>query len=306
VDRHGRVGKRRRRGASLWALLWAMVLVVLAGAPMSGCMPPSWASGSVLYPSRRPVKKSPLLDHRDVELQVDDMQLKGWLFPATGARRGTVIYLHGFSENRSQSLDVVPHLVSQGLDVLAYDSRGHGESEGETCTYGYHERGDVLRAIDSLEPGPVVLMGISLGAAVALQAAAEDPRVTAVVALATFSDLETIVAERAPWFASQGNVSRTLEQVESKGAFPVAEASPVAAAAEIQAPVLLIHGADDRKIHPAHSQLVYDALTSRKRLIVIPGARHLVLLDDALWREIDDWIDLALAEEIGDRQAHAP
>ena len=114
------------------------------------------------------------------------------------------------------------------------------------------------------------------------------------------------MAERAPWFASQGNVSRTLEQVESKGGFPVAEASPVAAAAEIQAPVLLIHGADDKKIRPAHSQLVYDALTSRKRLIVLPGTRHLILLDDALWREIDDWIDVALAEEIGDRQAHAP
>ena len=53
-----------------------------------------------------------------------------------------------------------------------------------------------LRALaeprEPLEPGPVVLVGASLGAAVALQTAAVDRRVSAVVAAETFSDLRTV------------------------------------------------------------------------------------------------------------------
>jgi pimeloyl-ACP methyl ester carboxylesterase len=48
--------------------------------------------------------------------------------------------------------------------VIAYDSRRHGESGGDVCTYGYYEKEDLRRVIDALERGPVVLMGTSLGA----------------------------------------------------------------------------------------------------------------------------------------------
>jgi pimeloyl-ACP methyl ester carboxylesterase len=54
------------------------------------------------------------------------------------------------------------------FDVLAYDSRAHGESGGNACTYGYYEKRDLSRAIDLIGLRPVVALGISLGAAVAL------------------------------------------------------------------------------------------------------------------------------------------
>ena len=52
--------------------------------------------------------------------------------------------------------------------MVAYDSRGHGESGGAFCTYGFLEKRDLRRVIDIMPPRPVVLIGASLGGAVAL------------------------------------------------------------------------------------------------------------------------------------------
>jgi pimeloyl-ACP methyl ester carboxylesterase len=90
-----------------------------------------------------------------------------------------------------------------GFDVVAYDSRANGESEGDACTYGFHEKEDLREVLNSIEKGPVILLGSSLGAAGALQLAASDQRITAVVAAETFSDLRTVVTERAPFFFTQ-------------------------------------------------------------------------------------------------------
>jgi hypothetical protein len=59
-----------------------------------------------------------------------------------------------------------------------------------------------------------VLLGASLGAAVALQEAAEDPRVSAVVAAETFSDLRIVAAERAPFFFTRGIIGKALKLAE--------------------------------------------------------------------------------------------
>ena len=100
--------------------------------------------------------------------------------------------------------------------MLAYDSRAHGESGGDACTYGFYEKKDLSRAIDRLGGGPVLAFGISLGAAVALQSAADDPRIARVVAVSAFSDLRTVAAERAPFFASRGNIAEAFRLAEAR------------------------------------------------------------------------------------------
>ena len=66
-------------------------------------------------------------------------------------------------------------LVAAGYDVVTYDARGHGESEGK-CTLGDLERHDVAAAVQATNPasGPVVLVGLSMGAIVVLRHAAEQ------------------------------------------------------------------------------------------------------------------------------------
>jgi uncharacterized protein len=220
------------------------------------------------------------------------------MFRAAGARRGTVIYLHGSADNRASGLYVAERYTARGFDVLLYDSRAHGESDGDSCTYGYYEKDDLRRAIDGVQLKPVVVIGVSLGGAVALQAAAVDPRIATVVAVATFSDLRTVATERAPSFASNRNIEDAFRLAETTAHFRVDAVSPVAIAKDISVPVLLIHGQDDRETPPAHSQRVFAALRGPKRLILVPGAGH----DDALradaWSAIDEWLDSAVPSTV--------
>jgi len=142
------------------------------------------------------------------------VRLIGWECNASGARRGTLVYVHGTADNRASGTGVIERFGKRGFDVVAYDSRAHGESDGEACTYGFFEKRDLARVLDTVDPGPIVLLGTSLGAAVALQEAAVDTRVSAVIAVETFSDLRTIATERAPFFFTPGVIARAFQLAE--------------------------------------------------------------------------------------------
>jgi len=258
------------------------------------CMAPSWGANTLLHPQRRPVTRQPNRPFDAVEFQGSGVKLKGWWFHSA-EKRGTVVVLHGGGDNRGATVGAADHFVARGFDVVAYDSRAHGELEGDACTYGFYEKQDLRRVLDRASTAPIVLIGISMGAGIALQAAAEDRRVAAVVALSSFSDLRTAAIERAPFFASKGNLAEAFKLAEDAGKFRVDDVSPVAAAPRIQAPALIIHGDHDEETPHAHSQRIFAALHEPKRLILVPNAGHNNVLDAGLWREIDSWLDAALA-----------
>jgi uncharacterized protein len=262
--------------------------VLLCGAATS-CMPPSWGANALLHPPRRPVTQVPAVKFEKVDLDVG-IHLAGWLFRTERSRRGLVVYLHGLGDNRSSGISMAQHFNALGFDLLAYDSRAHGESGGDACTYGFYEKTDLIRVLDKLGGGPVVAFGVSLGAGIALQAAAVDPRIALVVAVAPISDLRTAVRERAPFFASRANIDEAFRIAEREGRFQADEVNPAAAATRIHAPVLVIHGADDRETPPSHSERVYAALAGPKKLLLVPGAGHHDALAAEAWRQVDDWI----------------
>ena len=201
------------------------------------------------------------------------------------------MYLHGSADNRVSGVGAAERFVSRGFDALIYDSRAHGESGGTACTYGYYEKKDLARAIDLIQRKPVIVVGVSLGAAVALQAAADDRRISAVVAIATFSDLRTVATGRAPFFATKNEIRSALNLAEDLGRFKVDAVSPVDSARRIQAPVLLIHGQDDADTPSWHSKRVFAALPGAKKMVIVPGAGHNDVLRGNVWEQIDVWID---------------
>ena len=257
-------------------------------------MAPSWGAGALLHPGRRPLTTPPPAGAQDVTIESGGLKLKGWLFRGSGPRRGTLIYLHGSGDNRASGISIAERFLGRGFDALAYDSRAHGESEGDACTYGYFERRDLSRAIDGLQAQPVVVLGVSLGGAVALQTAAEDPRIAAVVAVASFSDLRTVAQERAPFIASHANIEAAFRLAEEQAHFKVDDANPLAAAPRIRVPVFLIHGQADTETPPAHSQRLFEALRGDRRLLLVPGAGHNDALRPEVWTQIDAWIDKVL------------
>jgi pimeloyl-ACP methyl ester carboxylesterase len=164
------------------------------------------------------------------------------------------------------------------------------------CTYGYWEKRDLKDVIDEVAPGPIVLVGASLGAAVALQEAPDDPRVVGVVAAESFSDLRTVARERSPRLLTQAMIRRAFSIAEARGDFRADEVSPVAAARRIRVPVLLIHGALDTDTRPDHSRRILAALGGPKELILVEGAHHNESLRaDATWQRIESWVEAVLA-----------
>jgi alpha-beta hydrolase superfamily lysophospholipase len=273
--------------------LMAAAAVILAGVVAAAVTQiPSIGAGALLHPPRVP--RHARTPPGCIERSFDGagVVLKGWHCQAGPVRRGSLVILHGVADTRASVAGMVDRFLRTGLDVVAYDSRAHGESGGDFCTYGYFEKQDLQRVIDTLGPGPVVLMGTSLGGAIALQAAAGNPRVGGVVAAEVFSDLQTIARDRSPRFIPDWIIRRALRKAEEHASFTAADVSPVRAARSISVPVLLIHGTRDTATTPDHSQRVLAALGGPKRLILVQGARHNESLrDTTVWSEIERWIE---------------
>jgi pimeloyl-ACP methyl ester carboxylesterase len=264
-------------------VLGLAVLFLLAAAALAvaATQLPAIGAGALLFPTRHATARRPPSSCVEKQFTGAGLVLGGWQCTTPSAvRRGTIVYLHGIADNRGSATGVIERFVPAGFDVIAYDGRAHGTSGGDRCTYGFHEKRDLQLVLDQTGRNDVVAIGHSLGAAIALQAAAVEPRIRAVVAVSTFSDLRTIATERA-WYFPAWSLPSAFARAERDGAFVVDEVSPVKAAALIAAPVLLVHGDRDVNTPPSHSQRVFEALRSSKRLLVVPGADHMNVLNSA-------------------------
>jgi uncharacterized protein len=252
---------------------------------------PAIGAGALLHPGRRMVTAATPGGCIDATIKGAGVELAGWRCAAIGDRRGTLIYLHGVADNRESAIGAIRRFTRRGFDVIAYDSRAHGNSGGQVCTYGFYEKEDLRLVIDGVASPPIVLVGASLGAAVALQYAPSDPKVRAVVAAETFSDLRTVANERAPFVFTRRSIEAAFALAEQLGAFDVDAVSPVQAAANLNASTLLIHGDADRDTPPSHSERVLAALAGPKQLILVPGGTHNRSLVEDVWVRIERWLD---------------
>lgn len=279
----------------------------------SGCVAGNAAAGALLLPMRVPVVGAPSLAHQDFSVTTrDGIALDGWLFSPVGAPRAVMVLVHGKDINRQHFVGAARRFVDEGLAVVAFDQRAHGRSTGEFVTYGAKEVGDLKLVIDvALKKWgrdlPVVVVGESLGAAVALQTAAVDPRVRVVVAGAAFADLTTVVNDHAPALLGAKGKAKAIETAEREADFHIADISPERSARRITVPTLLLHGSEDAYLPLRHSLRIYAALAGPKELVRLEGVDHLgVLLSELAWKQIDRFVGAALAQETLARRARTP
>lgn len=216
----------------------------------------------------------------------DGVRLHGWWFEV-GKDRPTVIALHGVSKNRTDMVRFAIALGAAGMNVLMFDGRGHGKSEGRFVTYGFYEKRDVEAAIDfavaekGVSDTRIGLAGISMGAAITLQVAAANRRIRAIWTDSPFASLSRVSMDRLrtwtrlPAGALQPVMWVAMKVAEHRGRFEVRAVDPLALAGQISCPVYLIHGDADAVIGVEHSRHIFDALASvEKHLWVIPGVAH--------------------------------
>lgn len=119
------------------------------------------------------------LDYQEIQFHTSDhLCLHGWWIPAATSTR-TLVFLHGFSGSMDPDLKYTPAIHQAGYNILMFDFRAHGRSQGHMTTLGALEVRDAMAAIGfirTLVRGPIGLLGFSMGGRAALHAAAECPR----------------------------------------------------------------------------------------------------------------------------------
>jgi len=208
------------------------------------------------------------------------------------AVRGTVLVFHGVRDDKLSHIGTAVYLSDLGYRAVLVDSRGHGRSTGDYLTYGVQESRDMLQVLGHLESKgllqePVGAVGFSYGGAVALQLAARDERLKAVVAVATFSSLREVakdyVMHYAPFpglFLTGGQLDRALKKAGEAARFDPAEADNMKAASAMGARLLIIHGQEDPKVPVSHAWRIHEAAGEKSELIVVPGEGHDSLIAD--------------------------
>lgn len=278
---------RRRRGRALrWAAAGVLLLAVLGVVGVS-----VYVGWSLTHAQPRPVDTDPSefgLAYEAVEFQASDgILLRGWFIPAESGSR-TVIFAHGYTSNRLESgvpaLGLARSLVESGFNVLLFDFRNSGESDGDVTTLGYHEVKDLHGAVDWLkreraaQAEKIGVIGFSMGAVTAILAAAGEPGIEAVVADSPFSDLRSYLAENMPVWTGLPDVPFTwtiLSLLPPLLGLEMDAVSPRAVMPHLEQPVLLIHTDGDNAIPVTESEILAAAgRPDRTELWVVPGTRH--------------------------------
>lgn len=96
------------------------------------------------------------------------LHLSHWPLEGGAPARGTVLIVHGLGEHAGRYAHVAAHLNANAWNVVGYDHRGHGRSGGARGALAQAESllDDLARVIDAVKaahPGPLVLLGHSLG-----------------------------------------------------------------------------------------------------------------------------------------------
>jgi pimeloyl-ACP methyl ester carboxylesterase len=223
----------------------------------------------------------------------DGIPLKGWWAPADHAR-GTVVLVHGLNRSRIEMVRKVPFLHGLGWNALLFDQRGHGASGGDVRSLGYHEKDDVHAAVAfarGRSAEPVVVWGVSLGAAAGTLAAAEDPGVAALVSDSSFRSLRDTARHhlqlfrRFAWWLravpSWPVADEAVFWIGRKARFDPDALDVRAAAARLSGrPALFVCNSGDRRMPPEIAFELKEAAGPRAHVLVIPGTSH-----GGAWRE---------------------
>jgi uncharacterized protein len=242
----------------------------------------------------------------------DGVLLKGWKVRPAVANGSWVLLFHGVADNRVGVVGQASVLLKAGYSIVMMDSRAHGASGGLMASYGWLERDDTRAVVDALlaseldeavnvqtggrqnlQPMPRIsnpfhlfALGESMGAGIALQAAAVEPRIEAVAAEASFANLREASYDyaglrRSPfigktWLSPFSWV--LLYRGQQLAGVALGKISPEQAVASRAFPVLLICDQHDEALPCRHSERIYSRARGPKQLWVVPGAFHTAAL----------------------------
>lgn len=267
--------RRRRRWRKVSSVLLTLLVLLLMKNTLVRHMlypAPSWQ-----VPSPPP---APL---REARLTVDGKEIRGWTAGGDDDAGGpAVLYLYGNGENLA-TLELAgqfARLAELGGPFLVVDYPGYGGSQGKPSEKSLVAAGEAGLAwlVERYPERPRIVIGWSLGAAVAIQVASRaQASLDALVLLSAWDDLPTLAKVHFPsWLVRWGLGDR----YDSR-----------AAARQLRLPGLMIHGTADAVIPIEHGRRLAVAWSAAPRFVEVDATGHNDLLDrPRVWRELGSFV----------------
>ena len=194
------------------------------------------------------------------------------------------LMLHGYRGSAERDLcGGVQRCFALGHSALIVDQRGCGHSDGNVITFGIREHLDCLKWVEFLIKNfgsdvKIILTGISMGAATVLMAAGQPlpANVIGVLADCGYTSAKEIIKVVMRQIKLPPNLAYPFVKLGALifGGFNLDKESPISAVSKCKIPVIFYHGESDNFVPCYMSTENYDACTSRKQLVTIPGAGH--------------------------------
>ena len=269
---------------------WGVPIIVVLLVAIYGFISFTITSGIIKY-ERKPQEDNPTaygLQFEDVDFvsRVGDVTLRGWYI--YGESEGpTLIFVHGIGGVRSADnlVELASRVVARGYNVLMFDLRCHGESGGEFLSAGYFERQDVLGAFDFLvgrgiSPDDIGMLGVSMGAATTVLAAAQELDFCALVADSPYAKASELIAQET---ARKTDFPEWIAPIFLPGVklmarvlygFDIGALVPEEAVKVLPYPIMVIHGTADARIPCDHGVRVYEAAYPGSTIWLVSDVDH--------------------------------
>ena len=252
--------KRRRR------VRVGRLVAVAALTYLSVCAVVMFLQAKMIYVPKRGYDATPKdvgLSFEDLRLTTDDdVKIAAWYVPHERAH-GTVIFCHGNAGNIADRLHTLKELHRLGVNVLIFDYRGYGESDGkptENGTYADAEAAWRYLANTRSEPAErIVIFGRSLGGAVAIELAGRHTP-AALIVESSFTSITDVGRLHYPLLPVRWLVTYRYASVEK--------------VPHLTCRKLFLHGQEDELIPLTMGLRLFDAAADPKQFIETPGGHN--------------------------------
>ncbi len=206
-----------------------------------------------------------------------------------------MVIVHGAGSQKENHGDFGRACAAAGWIALAYDQRGHGESNDEMSPEALADVGRMARFLATragVDADRVCVRGSSMGGFVAIQGAATSDALAGVIAICPAGERHLLRALRAG----------TLEMRAGERSRAALEAwlgeHDLRQAVELihGKPLILIHAGGDEQIPSEWSEELYEHAAEPRKLIIVPGGHHRTAQHDAELQSVAlRWLERALA-----------
>lgn len=213
----------------------------------------------------------------------DGLILRGYYYEYSSDSPLELIF-HGYSGNAERDLSGgVERCAALGRSCILIDQRGAGMSEGNVCSFGVNERRDCLSWIDFANRKfgkyrPLIIGGISMGAATVMMASGENlpENVVCVMADCGYSSQKDIICKVVREMKLPVKIIYPFIKLGAKlyGHFDLEETTPVEAVSKSKTPIVFIHGDNDAFVPHSMSIECFNACNVSKKMVTVEGAGH--------------------------------